>query len=573
MRTVRLVSVCVLTVTLLAGSALAKSESSPARPSGLKAFLLRASEPAVHEFPRTPSFSWRPVRGAVRYEFQLSKSPAFGDASIFWRATAVRSPAVAVPLQLPWMTGQPYAAYARVRAFTSNGVTTWSKPYGFNIRWKQVPRMMPGLPGLSRWTPVEGATSYEVWFTRIGPGSGWTKKVATRTTAVDHREAYTFHDDPTWTGEVRWRVRAVRVVPPSSRVHLNGLPAVSYGPWTKEFVSKNPQVSGALSARMALTAGATSRLNTARSHELTPAFVFSGREAYNVGPSGAYPLYRVYVFSDSDCVNVVFKSAITGSPAYAPRTTGGLKLPASTGKELDDAFVNVLKNGPEGLTFMADLTPVKSTEEASVEAAAEEQTATEGQDPAIDKPGEDPTLTGADPTGATVDLPESGWPNGRYYWTVVPVSVFVVDGSTIEYHDVRHPQDTCNQGSRVAFGKQSTPVVAGQGSPFASGLSPKGRLVAARGGQATFYGKPLVAWLPVQGAVEYEVQWSRSKYPWRTSGSVKTAGTAAQLALNPGSWWYRIRAVNPYLPGKIKAMAWSLPLHVQVAKPRFAIAR
>jgi hypothetical protein len=571
MRTVRLASVCVLLVTLLAGAAFAKS-GTPARPSSLKAFLLRASEPAVHEFPRTPSFSWRPVRGSIRYEFQLSKSPGFGDASIFWRANGVRSPAVAIPLQLPWMTGQPYAAYARVRAVTSNGVTQWSKPYGFNVRWKQVPRVvLPGVPGLSRWTPVEGATSYQVWFTRIGPGSGWTKKVATRTTAVDHREAYTFHDDATWTGEVRWRVRAVRVVPPASRVHLNGLPAVSYGPWTKEFVSQNPAVSGALSARMALTFGATSRLNTARSHELTPAFSYSGREAYNVGPAGAYPLYRVYVFSDSDCVNVVFKGAITGAPAYAPRSDGALKLPQSVGKELDDAFVTVLKNGAEGTTFMADLTPVKSTEEASVEAAAEEKT--EGQDPSIDKPGEDPTITGADPTGATVDLPESGWPNGRYYWTVVPVSVYVIDGSTIEYHDVRHPQDTCKQGSEVAFGKQSAPVVGGQASPFASGLSPKGRLIAARGSNTVFYGRPLVAWLPVQGAVEYEVQWSRQQYPWRPAGAVKTAGTAAQLGLTPGVWWYRIRAVNPFLPGKIKAMAWSQPLRISVAKPRFAVAR
>jgi hypothetical protein len=573
MRTVRLVSVCVLLVTLLAGSALAKS-GSPGRPSSLKAFLLRAGEPAAHEFPRTPSFSWRPVRGAIRYEFQLSKSPGFGDASIFWRATGVRGPAVAVPLQLPWMTGSPYAAYARVRAVTSSGVGAWSKPFGFNIRWKQLPRMLPGVPGLSRWTPVEGATSYEVWFTRIGPGAGWTKKVATRTTAVDHREAYTFHDDATWTSEVRWRVRAVRVVPPKSRVHVNGLPAVSYGPWSKEFVSHNPPVAtGALTARMALTADATSRLTTARSHELTPAFSYSGREAYNVGPAGSYGLYRVYVFSDSDCVNVVFKGAITGAPAYAPRTTGGLLLPQATGKDLDDAFVSVLKNGSEGSTFMADLTPVKSTEEASVEAKPAEEAPPEGQDPAVDKPGEDPTITGADPTGATVDLPESGWPNGRYYWTVVPVSLFIVDESKIEYHDVRQAQDTCNQGSEVAFGKQSMPAVGGQGSPFASGLSPKGRLVAARGGQTTFYGRPLVAWLPVQGAVEYEVQWSRQKYPWRAAGAVTTAGTASELGLKPGHWWYRIRGINPFLPGQIKAMAWSQPLRISVAKPRFAIAR
>lgn len=573
MRTVRLASLCiaVVTATLLSGSALATSAAP--RPSSLKAFLLRANEHAVHEFPRTPSFSWLPVRGAFRYEFQLANSPAFGDASIFWRATQVKGPAVAVPLQLPWLTGSPYAAYARVRAVTSKGVTQWSKPYGFNVRWQQVPRQLPGSPGLSRWTPVEGATSYEVWFTKIGPGAGWTKKVATRTTAVDHREAYTFHDSDAWTSEVRWRVRAVRVVPRSSRVHANGLPAVSYGPWSPEFVSGNTLPTGVLRPVSAVTAGATSTRGRARAHELTPAFTFTGREVYNTGPNGPYGLYRVYVFSDSSCVNVMYKGAIVGSPAYAPRTTGGLKLPQAPGAELDKAYNEVLANGPEGKTFMADLTPVKSTEEASVEQAKTAVADTSKEDPGLDKPGEDPTITGADPTGATVDLPESGWPNGRYYWTVVPViASFVDDGTRIEYHDVGIPQDSCRSGNVVAFGKQGAPVMASQGSPFASGLAPNGRLVASHGRQTVFYGKPLVAWEPVQGAVEYEVQWSRTQYPWRTAGAATTAGTATVLALKPGAWWYRIRAINPFLPGRVKAMAWSSSLRLTVAKPRFKVA-
>ena len=106
------------------------------------------------------------------------------------------------------MTGSPYAAYARVRAVTAAVSPTWSAPFGFNLRWKDVPQQLPGYPGLSRWTTVEGATGYEVWFTKIGPG--WQKRVTTRTNAVDHREAYAFHADASWTNEVRWRVRAVR---------------------------------------------------------------------------------------------------------------------------------------------------------------------------------------------------------------------------------------------------------------------------------------------------------------------------------------------------------------------------
>ena len=128
-----------------------------------------------------------------------------------------------------------------MRGVTSSGVTTWSKPFGFNLRWKDIPKQLPGYPGLSRWTPVEGATGYEVWFTKIGPG--WVKRVSTRTNAVDHREAYAFHDGSNWTSEVRWRVRAVRA--DQGVVHLNGLAAVWYGPWSPEYVSTNTPQSGA----------------------------------------------------------------------------------------------------------------------------------------------------------------------------------------------------------------------------------------------------------------------------------------------------------------------------------------
>ena len=108
---------------------------------------------------------------------------------------------------LPWMTGNPYALYAHVRAHVGSRVTRWSTPFGLNMRWKAEPeQILPDTPGLVRWTPVEGATSYEVWF--VDPG----KVVSTSTNVADEREYYSFHSDPLWSGTVQWRVRAVRTL-------------------------------------------------------------------------------------------------------------------------------------------------------------------------------------------------------------------------------------------------------------------------------------------------------------------------------------------------------------------------
>ena len=105
------------------------------------------------------------------------------------------------------------------------------------MRWKTTPEQLtPDTPGLVRWKPVEGATSYEVWWVDIGNG----KVVSTTTNLADEREFYTFHQTPSWTGIIRWRVRAVRKLYGQLP---NGLPTVSYGPWTDTFVSTNPSMS------------------------------------------------------------------------------------------------------------------------------------------------------------------------------------------------------------------------------------------------------------------------------------------------------------------------------------------
>src|SRR5712691_5442963 len=201
---------------LVAAPVQGASPGAPAKPpstapTGLKGFLLRADERATDTFPRTPSFAWTPYKGALSYDFELATSKAFDENAIVWTSaslgSALQTPALSVPVSLPWMTGKPYALYAHVRAHTRTGLTPWSQPFGFNMRWKSLPEQIrPDFPGLVRWQPVEGATSYDVWFIDAG------KVITTVTNVADEREYYTFHQDPIWTAQIQWRVRAVRKI-------------------------------------------------------------------------------------------------------------------------------------------------------------------------------------------------------------------------------------------------------------------------------------------------------------------------------------------------------------------------
>lgn len=216
-------AIFVLALLLASGAGAATRSQSPAlaAPQGLHGFLLRAHEPSRNTFTRTPSFAWQPVMGANRYEFQLATARTFGSGALLARKTT-RTPAVSLAIALPWITGTPYSLYARVRALAPNGAPTpWSELFGFNMRWTSLPTPVDAAPGLIRWTPVDGATAYQVWY--VEPD----KIFKTQTTVADEREYYTFHQDQKWTATVHWRIRAIRAL--YGNVH-NGLPAVSYGP-------------------------------------------------------------------------------------------------------------------------------------------------------------------------------------------------------------------------------------------------------------------------------------------------------------------------------------------------------
>ena len=182
--------VLVLLAALVALSA--SGSAFAAAPTNLHPFLLRADESRETEFSRDPAFAWNPVRSAVRYEFQLSTSSSFRENGIVYADTSLTTPVAAPALTLPWISGTPHALYARVRAILPNSATDWSTPYGFDMEAASIPAPLPSQPGLLRWTPVDGAVGYQVWFVDI------PKTIDVKTNVADEREFYSFHQSGAW---------------------------------------------------------------------------------------------------------------------------------------------------------------------------------------------------------------------------------------------------------------------------------------------------------------------------------------------------------------------------------------
>ena len=320
-------ALAVLALVLTAQATPAPSSSGlvPGSPGDLRAFLLRADEPMAHDYARTPSFAWKPVVNVTggHYQFQISTSQSFQDGTLVFKDVNVAQPAETVPRQLPWMTGQPFALWARARWISTNGLqaTNWSKSFGFNIQWAAngVPAPEPAPEGLIRWTPIDGATAYEVLYTDLHPAQSFQ----TTTNVADEREFFTWHNSEGY-GPIHWRVRAIRDVG-QFQSSSNGLPAVSYGPWSSTYTTVNaPRANGTLKA-LDTVSDVWDKSGRGTAHLLTPGFAWSpsAQAPSDLVSDFGSSLYRVYIFSDSSCVNRIFTGTVVGSPAWAPRTIGG----------------------------------------------------------------------------------------------------------------------------------------------------------------------------------------------------------------------------------------------------------
>lgn len=539
-RTARLTTLLGVLAAVAAGSLAGASTAALRAPSGLHGFLLTADEAPTATFHRTPSFAWKPVSGAMRYELQLSTTPDFQDNGLLYDAANIQTPVAAPTLTLPWITGLPHSLYARVRASFGRGrVSPWSAPYGFDVVPPGAPVPLSGAPGLIRWATVDGADAYEVWLVDKVPADRQIEVV--RTNVLDERDFY----GSSWPASVRWRVRAMRV---DVLGPLNGMPVATYGPWSAIYTANNTApVAAPITLSGTLSDTFSDGTPGSSAHALMPSFLWSGAATLDDTTAS---FFRVYVFTDSSCVNAVYASPAIASPAYAPRLTG-LDLPITQGgaNTILDPGQETIDTAFDGQVVIANeqLSPAKPTTSLGSGGTA---------------------LQAAAVVGSPIDLWDVNWPGGGYYWTVVGV----MEMSSGRYQDLELPQDVCAAGRVARLGISSAPSLTRAHQPFATGLSPKGKLVSAAQTKA-FYGQPLVAWTAAPAASVYEVQWSRTRYPFAPRGARLTYSTSTVLPLKPGTWWYRVRGYDYNLPTGAQAMAWSAPTSLVVAAPKFRVVR
>ena len=563
-------ALCALALVCSTG---ATGASTPlAAPSGLHAFVYRADEPvkADHTYALMPAFAWDAVRGASNYELQLATSKAFNDATLLYQET-VTAPVASIQKQVPWMTGRPYALWVRARVVKDRRTSAWSRPFGFNTAWQEVPEQRAAPDGLIRWSPVEGATAYEVWFT--GVPTGYQTHFTTLTNVADEREFWTFH--PHDAATIRWRVRAVRLVQTGSLP--NGIEVVSHGPYSPEFLTKTTAaIAGSRIKPVAAVSDVESTASQARAHQLTPGFAWTGT-VDALGHGTGVKLWRVYVFTDKQCVNPVLTSSIVGGPAWAPRDSDPLLLPGTVQGILDAQAGKFPGFGAQTNVFTAD---------GDIPAPAESPPATGGTTgaPAAAAPAGGASIS-TTVAPRLVSLPDNGWPQGRYWWTVVPVAAYEVVADptkgpaladSLEYHDLSLPQDLCAAGQVWPFGMQSAPLTTTSSTPFVSGLVAGDRVVSAVTPKPSFRELPVVTWQAALGAQSYQVQLSRHLYPWSPIRSLASVVTSAVLPLSRqdvGTWYYRVRGVNSNLIGPAKNLAWSKAVAVRISGDRYVVVK
>jgi hypothetical protein len=268
-----------------------------------------------------------------------------------------------------------------------------------------------------------------------------------------------------------------------------------------------------------------------------PGFDWSG----SVSQGSSYELYRVYVFSDSDCVEPVLTGSIVGSPAWVPRLGAPLALPTSLTTLAKDRST-IMVDGSQDSAFDYARSPITTSES----------------------------------TDGRIDLWDREWPSGAYYWTVIPVTWILnsLNADAFEYQDIQAAQDACSAGRVSRFGRTSERVPTAGKNAFVTSISPAGKIksVAVNQSPHVYGNTPLITWTPALGADGYEVQWSRTRYPFQKAGSVTTASTSTSLSLRTGSWYYRVRGVDTSMPSGAQGMAWSSVRKLKILRPKFRVS-
>ena len=199
MRHLRLVALA-LALFAVAGTTFAgaATHSSSRLPRTFTRFLLRPNEPTTHVFARTPAFAWSPVQRRpllpVRDRRRARRSRRTRSSGRTCR-TSPGTTRAARPSRRSPSTRRCRGSRARrtrsTRMFARSPQTGRRGGAAVRLQHALAERSRSrwtSQPGLIRWTPVEGATRYQVCY----PDTG-TPLITTNTNVADEREYYTFH--------------------------------------------------------------------------------------------------------------------------------------------------------------------------------------------------------------------------------------------------------------------------------------------------------------------------------------------------------------------------------------------
>jgi len=121
-----------------------------------------------------PLFTWEPLAGANTYTVAIANNPEFTGATTYSTPNTSFSPTT------PRTADQPF--YWRVQGVSGGLNSAWSSVRSFTVSWPATPTLLEPVNDATivlqnarlRWTPIAGATSYQL---QVSPNGDWANNL------------------------------------------------------------------------------------------------------------------------------------------------------------------------------------------------------------------------------------------------------------------------------------------------------------------------------------------------------------------------------------------------------------
>ena len=496
------------------------------------------------------------------------------------------SPAASVPLALPWISGEPASLFWRVRALGPEGVLAVERARRVQHALDATqPKPLKSGPGYIRWSTVDGATGYQVWFLNANDSS-LGKVISTITNVADEREYYVSDTVPS-TGRLLARPRRAQACTAARRTACRPS-RTARGATSSSRRTRRPRAS-IRRRRGRVDEGHRNPLDDkyARLRPLTavsdvvstaghpkPHCAHAGDHGGRQPDDAREPLPRLHVHRPR-----LRQQGVHRLPGHEPGLRAALdRRRRARGRHAADGRRHARQRRPSAAQLRADAagrcdggctigaapprlrrrrrrTQARPRSTSGTRAAAtswspsrSSRSCHHGSRDGPTGPTIRPVPTGT--TGATGASGTTGATTAAAAGTEARPTPSAA--SAIAYQDLELPQDICSKGRFITFGKASrTPQLTSGGTPTAVGLSPNGRLLSAVHSKPAFYGSPLVTWEPASGAIGYQVAVEQERVPVEAgrldqdAGDLRDAPAEAGHVVVPRARHQRLAARQP----------------------------